>query len=62
MLYLAKHRQLSQIGDTILSDDALLIFASRRCSLMRSRPIPSRQQDMQARLLNVDRGGAIFFL
>jgi hypothetical protein len=59
----SKHLQLSSIGDTILSDDAFFgdIRAAAEKFFAEVEANPSRQKDMQARLLNVNAGGAIFY-
>jgi hypothetical protein len=59
----SKHLQLSSIGDTILSDDAFFgdIRAAAEKFFGEVETDASRQRDMQARLLNVNAGGAIFY-
>lgn len=59
----AAHLQRSQIGDTILSDDAF--FADLREAALRFfdevQKDVDRQDAMNARLLNLDKGGAIYY-
>ncbi len=59
----AQHLQPSKIGDTCLSDDAF--FADLRNAAEKFfdeiQADVTRQNDMNARLLDVDNGGAIFY-
>ena len=59
----SKHLQRSSIGDTILSDDAFFddIRAAAEKFFSEVEADAGRQKDMQARLLNVNAGGAIFY-
>jgi len=59
----AEHLQNSKIGDTILSDDAF--FADLRKAAQKFfdevQNDPGRQEAMNARLLNVKKGGVIYY-
>ena len=59
----SQHFQASHIGDTVLSDDAF--FADLRSAAEaffdEVQADINRQKDMNARLLNVNAGGAIFY-
>jgi hypothetical protein len=60
----AHHLQPSSIGDTILSDD--VFFADLKAAALKffdevQQDVPNRQDTMNARLLNLDRGGAIYY-
>jgi len=59
----SKHLQRSSSGDTILSDDAFFgdIRAAAEKFFAEVEANVGRQKDMQARLLNVNAGGAIFY-
>jgi hypothetical protein len=60
----ADHLQPSSIGDTILSDK--VFFADLKAAAMKffdevQKDVPNRQDTMNARLLNLDKGGAIYY-
>jgi hypothetical protein len=59
----AAHLKQSKIGDTILSDDAF--FADLRAAALtffdEVQKDVKRQDTMNARLLNLDKGGAIYY-
>lgn len=60
----AQHLQISRIGDTILSDDVLFadLKAAAKEIFAEVENDVKRQDIMQARLINLDRGGAIFYI
>ena len=59
----AAHLQPSQIGDTTLSDE--VFFSDLRAAALKFfdevKNDVSRQVAMNARLLNLDKGGAIYY-
>jgi hypothetical protein len=58
-----KHFQKSEIGDTILSDE--VFFSDMKTAALKYfnevEQNADRQNNMNARLLNIDKGGAIFY-
>jgi len=60
----ALHLQPSSIGDTILSDE--VFFADLRAAALKffdevQKDVSTRQDTMNARLVNLDKGGAIYY-
>jgi len=58
------HLQPSSIGDTILSDD--VFFADLKTAALKffdevEKDVPTRQDTMNARLVDLDKGGAIYY-
>lgn len=59
----AEHLKQSKIGDTVLSDDAFFVDLKKAALKFfeEVRTESGRQDIMNARLLNIERGGAIYY-